>query len=72
MGNVIVDEPCHFISTEKRHRQEVSPDVMQQEVLSTTHEACGGKKEPRPNEACRSNDPLTKIVGSRGIHYLTL
>lgn len=71
MGNVTVDDHCHFISMEKRHRQEVPPDMMQQEVLSTTHEACGGKKERRLHEVSRSNDPLTKIMGNRGIH-LTL
>lgn len=38
-----------FISIGKRHKQEVPPDGMQQEVLSTTHEACGGKKELRLN-----------------------
>ena len=38
-----------FISIRKGHKQEVPPDVMQQEVLSTTHEAYDGKKDLRLN-----------------------
>ena len=42
---------------------------MQQEVLSSTQETYGGKKEPEFNQTSTSNDLLTKIMGNRWVHY---
>lgn len=56
---------CQFHQIGRRDRQEVLTDVMQQEVLSSTQETYGGKKEPEFNQTSTSNDLLTKIMGNR-------